>query len=444
MSTCALGNLWAWTAQVGVIVAGGGLLVLGLRITSPRVRAVLLRSILGACLALPVIQPWIPSPMPVADSTRTAIDVTSGLPAGATTVQRPDESGFQAWVTRWRSPAKGWPLETMVISMVVAGAVLRIGWLALGVLSLSRLRRQSSESPPGLRAALEAAALVGASAPIHVSTRVVRPVTFGLRDPVVLVPPDFLSFDPVHQTAILAHEFLHVRRHDWIQTVVDELVRSVLWFHPAIWWLIEHIQLSVEQVIDRQVVQLIGGRKPYLEALLKLAAAGRSPMLQPAASFLKHGHLARRVALLVQEVAMSRVRLGVSVAVVLTVLVAGGWCVVQAFPLRVSSAAPTVTGLQRDTVTLEFEGADIRAVLQSFAAISGHEMKIAPEISGSIDLSVRDVPWEQALEFVCRSKRLVYRVDGTVIRVEGVVNSAIRMSSGSSPQFSPNMTAGLR
>jgi protein TonB len=56
-------------------------------------------------------------------------------------------------------------------------------------------------------------------------------------------------------------------------------------------------------------------------------------MLQPASLFLKHGHLAQRVALLVREVSMSRLRLVASFAVVLAVLSAGGWYVVQAFPL---------------------------------------------------------------------------------------------------------------
>jgi len=56
-------------------------------------------------------------------------------------------------------------------------------------------------------------------------------------------------------------------------------------------------------------------------------------MLQPASLFLKHGHLAQRVALLVREVSMSRVRLVSSFVLVLAVLAAGGWAVVQAFPL---------------------------------------------------------------------------------------------------------------
>jgi TonB family protein len=121
-------------------------------------------------------------------------------------------------------------------------------------------------------------------------------------------------------------------------------VCAVLWFHPAIWWLIDQIHLTAEQVIDREVVRLIGDRRSYLHALLRLAAVGPAPMLQPAALFLKHGHLRQRVAMLIKETPMSRIRLAASFAVVLTLLACGGWLAVQAFPLWADGAQPPVVG----------------------------------------------------------------------------------------------------
>jgi len=104
----------------------------------------------------------------------------------------------------------------------------------------------------------------------------------------------------------------------------------VLWFHPVLWWLVEQIRLSTEQLVDREVVRLVGARRPYLEALLKLAALVRRRCSSPPRCFLKHGHLAQRVALLVREVSMSRVRLASSLVLVLAVLTAGGWAAVRA------------------------------------------------------------------------------------------------------------------
>jgi bla regulator protein BlaR1 len=64
---------------------------------------------------------------------------------------------------------------------------------------------------------------------------------------------------------------LHVRRQDWLRALGDELMRAAFWFHPAIWWLVEQIHLSAEQLIDREVVKLVGDRRSYLRALLALA-----------------------------------------------------------------------------------------------------------------------------------------------------------------------------
>jgi len=51
------------------------------------------------------------------------------------------------------------------------------------------------------------------------------------------------------------------------------LIRSVFWFHPAIWWLLGEIGLTREQVVDREVVELTRSRDEYLDALLAIAGA---------------------------------------------------------------------------------------------------------------------------------------------------------------------------
>jgi len=338
MLEISLGNLLAWALQVAALVVAGVVLPGLLRMTSPRPRLTYLRVVLVICLALPLLQPWAPaSPKPLPT-------VMAGLATGiapASTIDDATAAGADATGGRgdgrswpdWRR----WPLGTIAVAIFAAGLALRLAWLALGLASLARLRRSSVPLDPRPDAVDDAALMVGVDADFRVSARVVRPVTFGLRRPVVLVPPDFVAFTPTQQTAVAAHELLHVARRDWVRTLGDELILSVLWFHPALWWLVDQIHLHVEQVVDRDVVRVVGARKPYLEALLKLAAAGPTPMLQPASLFLKHGHLAQRVALLVREVSMSRVRLVGSFVVVVAVLAAGGWYVVQAIPLRAAA-----------------------------------------------------------------------------------------------------------
>jgi len=330
MFDLTFGNLVAWAVQVAAIGLAGVLLPLLLGVTSPGARLVYLRTLLVACLALPLLQPWVPvtAAVPAAGAPASLDD--QALLAGATNSGIPSTSMPASFAPA--GPPR-WPVETIVLGVWVSGVALRLAWLGVGLLSLARLRRTSTRLDPRPSAVDDAALLTGVDADFRASTRVVRPVTFGVRRPVVLVPPSFLSFAADQQTAVAAHELLHVARRDWVRTLGDELVLSVFWFHPALWWLVEQIHLSVEQVVDSAVVQLVGARKPYLEALLKLAAAGPTPILQPASAFLKHGHLAQRVALLVREASMSRLRLVASFAVALAVLLGGGWYVVQAFPL---------------------------------------------------------------------------------------------------------------
>jgi type IV pilus assembly protein PilQ len=68
-------------------------------------------------------------------------------------------------------------------------------------------------------------------------------------------------------------------------------------------------------------------------------------------------------------------------------------------------------------VSLDFQGADLRAVLRTFAEISGLNMVIDPRVSGTVDVALRDVPWDQALDIILRANGLDWRVDGTIVRI---------------------------
>lgn len=66
--------------------------------------------------------------------------------------------------------------------------------------------------------------------------------------------------------AIACHELIHVRRSDWAQHLAEEVIRTCLWFHPAIAWLIARVRLA------REVVVLTNVRKTYLKATLEFTA----------------------------------------------------------------------------------------------------------------------------------------------------------------------------
>jgi len=83
-------------------------------------------------------------------------------------------------------------------------------------------------------------------------------------------------------------------------------------------------------------------------------------------------------------------------------------------PQTGSAGTPRYTG---HPVSLDFQGADLRAVLRTFAEISALNIVIDPTIQGTVDVSLRDVPWDQALDIILRANKLGYVVDGTIVRV---------------------------
>ena len=68
-------------------------------------------------------------------------------------------------------------------------------------------------------------------------------------------------------------------------------------------------------------------------------------------------------------------------------------------------------------VSLDFQGADLRAVLRTFSEISGLNLVIDPSITGTVDVSLRDVPWDQALDIILKANKLGYSLDGTIVRI---------------------------
>jgi D-alanyl-D-alanine endopeptidase (penicillin-binding protein 7) len=62
----------------------------------------------------------------------------------------------------------------------------------------------------------------------------------------VLLPEALRSHPPHVQRADIGHELIHVQRRDWLWLVGEEVVRTVLWFHPGIWWLVSRVQLARE------------------------------------------------------------------------------------------------------------------------------------------------------------------------------------------------------
>ncbi len=136
----------------------------------------------------------------------------------------------------------------------------------------------------------------------------------------------------------VSHELIHVRRRDWLSALGEQVILAMFWYHPAIWWLIRRIELAREQVVDRCVLELAIDRRQYLKSLLH-SAADRAALLSANLFFTRH-HLKERVALLLEEIPMSKTRLFTSLILVSMMLCLGAAIAAYAFPLTGQGAVP--------------------------------------------------------------------------------------------------------
>jgi TonB family protein len=306
-------NLFSYCAQVMLVVllCAGLPRLLGLR--APGVHYAFWRTLLAVCLLLPLVQPWRPVIMVFVPAPgQPPPTFAAGPPPG------PPPPGVV-------SP---FDWTAVVLAILLAGIVARLSWIALGTVRLQSMRRRASATPAAGFADLQE--LIGTRVPIFWSPDARHPVTFGIFRPVVLLPDALAREDAAAQRAVLAHELHHVRRRDWLWVVVEEVIRSVFWFHPAMWWLISRVQLARETVVDELSILVTNARRTYLDTLL--AFADDTGLASPPA-FSARRHLFYRVMLLSKEGGMSSIRVALASGALTMALGIGAWSAVQAFPL---------------------------------------------------------------------------------------------------------------
>lgn len=177
------------------------------------------------------------------------------------------------WVAAWALGVVGLSLRTLG-----------------GALYLHRLRGSTEPAPRALRRranALRRRLGLSGPVPVRTSRHVDTPMALGWWKPVVLLPASLATGCPPDQLdALLTHELAHVRRHDvlagWLQTAAETL----LFFHPAVWWLSKQIRHERELCCDALAVRAGTDRVVYAKALAHVAeriAGRREPALAMAA-----------------------------------------------------------------------------------------------------------------------------------------------------------------
>jgi hypothetical protein len=110
------------------------------------------------------------------------------------------------------------------------------------------------------------------------------PMVVGALRPVILLPASLLTNLSVAQLeSILAHELAHVRRHDYLANLLQCVIETLLFYHPAVWWVSRQVRTQREHCCDDFVMSITRDRATYASALAALANV-RVPALAPAAA----------------------------------------------------------------------------------------------------------------------------------------------------------------
>jgi TonB family protein len=303
--TLWLSNLVAYSVQLAALVGTGAVIMAILRINVPRVAMWFWQLVFALTLVWPMYQLWANADVfGFASAGLLSAVFHGGVWSSASANAAEMRAGIAAMditVTR------------LVLAVLATGAAIRVGWIGVGLIRLRSICAASEPADALSSMTLELQRELGAAADIRFSDAVDSPATIGARHPIVLLPRDVADLPLPVQRAVLCHELIHVRRRDWLPALLEELWCAILWFHPAARVLASRLSLTRETLVDSATIAHTGDRRAYAAALLEFATA--RTRLVGATALIGRRHLERRIALIAQEVPMSRSSLTVRLAV---------------------------------------------------------------------------------------------------------------------------------
>ncbi len=185
--------------------------------------------------------------------------------ASASPVQPPP--GFGA------ADLAGWAVPIWLAGVLLLEARTLAGWRAA-----RHLRRSGVCAAPAAwrerLAGLAERMRVARPVALMESCRVDVPVVIGYFRPVILAPVALLAGMPAGQVeAILLHELAHIRRRDYLVNLLQAVVESLLFYHPAVWWISGLVRAERENCCDDLVLAARGNAGEYAAALTALEEA---------------------------------------------------------------------------------------------------------------------------------------------------------------------------
>lgn len=219
------------------------------------------------------------------------------------------------------------PVARLALGVWLAGVVVGLGVLLAGLVRLARLASAAVDltDERWLSMTRRVADQLGVSRPMRVLTAPGAAIcTWGLRRPILLVPPCALDWPDERIRTVLGHELAHVSRRDWATQVAAAVLRAAFWFNPLTWIVHRRLRDEAERACDDTVLRLGTADTVYAEHLLAIARGAqiRTVAFTAAMSMARSSTLEGRVAAMLNTKASRTVPSPGARAAILAALVA--------------------------------------------------------------------------------------------------------------------------
>lgn len=176
--------------------------------------------------------------------------------------------------------ASGWmaSLKPWIFPVWSLGAALFCAKVILGLVALMRIERRSTEldGEPWDGLLDSCREDLGIRRPVRLLKFPGRimPMTWGVLRNCVVLPSSAVRWSAHRIRAVLMHELAHIRRRDYLASLLRDAVCAFYWFHPLVWWAAREMDEDREEASDDAVIA--AGERPgdYAEHLTTVATRG--------------------------------------------------------------------------------------------------------------------------------------------------------------------------
>jgi beta-lactamase regulating signal transducer with metallopeptidase domain len=241
------------------------------RLRNPHTRMAVWTGVLLISLVMPLLMRWVPAePLPMPTGFHYVWSIAPAMANPPTHKEVP----------------ASFPLASLLLAAYLTAALILAARMGTGLVQSLRLKRRASRVLAPWTEGRD----------IRLSADLAMPAAVGRT---ILLPLDFLSWDPGRRQAVMAHETSHVERGDFYLLLLSALHRAIFWFNPLSWWLDKLLTDLAEVRSDMAALAVTGDRLSYAQILLDLA--GRTRSAPPVPAMAAHATVRQRIERILSE-----------------------------------------------------------------------------------------------------------------------------------------------